>query len=241
MGMSMDSILAAASAAMHNFGNVTNSGIQSNLGWVSTGVESPRGAVTTERRRAFMAVAVREIDDVSLPPAGKYELDVTHTQVEFVARHMLTKMRGRFVEFEGTIVVGEGPEDSSVEVEIKTDSVQTNQEQRDEHLKSADFFEVENHPVMTFRSTAVRHTGGNKFELDGDLTIKDTTKPITLTGEFLGWGKDPYDNTILSASAKTEISREDWDLTWNMAVETGGFLVGKKVGLEIEVEARKVG
>jgi polyisoprenoid-binding protein YceI len=183
----------------------------------------------------------RDIEGVSLPPAGKYELDVTHTTVEFVARHMLTKMRGRFVEFEGTVVVGDSPEDSIVEVEIKTDSVQTNQEQRDEHLKSADFFEVEKHPVITFTSTAVRHTGGDTFELVGDLTIKDTTKPVTLAGEFLGWGQDPYGNTVLSASAKTEISREDWDLTWNMAVETGGFLVGKKVGLEIEVEARKVG
>lgn len=188
-----------------------------------------------------MAVAVRELEGISLPPVGTYELDVTHTQVEFVARHMLTKMRGRFVEFEGTVVVGERPEDSSVEVEIKTDSVQTNQEQRDEHLKGEDFFEVENYPLMTFKSTAVRHTGGNTFDLVGDLTIKDTTKPVTLKGEFLGWGQDPYDNTVLSASAKTEISREDWDLTWNVAVETGGFLVGKKVGLEIEVEARRVG
>lgn len=188
-----------------------------------------------------MADAVREIEGVELPPAGTYELDVTHTTVEFVARHMFTKTRGRFVEFEGTVVVGDTPEDSSVEVEIKTDSVQTNQEQRDDHLRGPDFFEVEKHPVMTFKSTGVRHTGGNAFELEGNLTIKDTTKSLTLTGEFLGWGQDPYGNTILSASAKTEINREDWDLTWNVAVETGGFLVGKKVGLEIEVEARKVG
>lgn len=188
-----------------------------------------------------MADAVREIDGISLPPAGKYELDVTHSQVEFVARHMLTKMRGRFVEFEGTIVVGDGPADSGVEVEMKTDSVQTNQEQRDEHLRGADFFDVEHYPVMTFRSTAVRHSGGNAFELDGDLTIKDTTKPLTLSGEFLGWGEDPYGNTVLSASAKAEIMREDWDISWNVAVETGGFLVSKKIGLEIEVEARKVG
>ncbi len=188
-----------------------------------------------------MADAVREIDGVSLPPAGKYELDLAHTQVEFVARHMLTRVRGRFVEFEGAIVVGDRPQDSSVEVEIKTGSIQTNQEQRDEHLKSADFFEVEKYPVMTFKSTAVRHTGGNAFELDGELTIKGTSKPLTLTGEYLGWGQDPHGNTIFSASARTEISREDWELTWNVAVETGGFLVGKKVGLEIEVETRKVG
>ncbi len=188
-----------------------------------------------------MAEATREIDGISLPPAGKYELDTAHTEVGFAARHMLTKVRGRFTEFAGTILVGETPTDSSVEVEIKTDSIQTNVEQRDDHLKSADFFESENHPVMTFKSTAIRHTGGNGFEMDGDLTIKGQSKPLTLKGEYLGWGQDPYGNTIFSATAATELVREDWDLTWNVAVETGGFLVGKKVNLEIEVEARKVG
>jgi polyisoprenoid-binding protein YceI len=188
-----------------------------------------------------MAQAVREVEGISLPPAGKYELDITHTQAEFVARHMLTKMRGRFTDFEGTIVVGDSPTESSVEVEFRTASVQTNLEQRDEHLKGADFFEVETYPVMTFKSTGIRHTGGSAFELDGDLTIKRTTKPLTLKGAFLGWGEDPFGNTFFSASASAEILREDWDLTWNMAVETGGFLVSKKVGLEIEVEAHKVG
>ena len=95
--------------------------------------------------------------------------------------------------------------------------------------------------MLTFASTGIRHTGGNAFELDGDLTVKGTTKPVTLNGEYLGWGQDPYGNTIFSASVSTEINREDWDLTWNVAVETGGFLVGKKVGIEIDVEARKVG
>ena len=188
-----------------------------------------------------MSQAVREIDGISAPPAGKYELDASHTEVGFVARHMLTKTRGRFTEFSGTIEVGDTPETSSVEVEVKTSSVQTNFEQRDNHLKSADFFEIDEYPVMSFRSTAIRPTGGSSFELEGDLTIKDTTKPITLTGEFLGWGQDPYDNTIFSAEAKTTVDREDWDLTWNVAVETGGFLVGKKVDLVIDVEARKVG
>jgi polyisoprenoid-binding protein YceI len=188
-----------------------------------------------------MAQAIHEIEGVELPPAGKYELDITHTQVEFVARHMLTKMRGRFTEFEGTVVVGEGIDDSSVEVEIKAESVQTNTEQRDDHLRSPDFFEVEKFPVLAFESTGLRYTGGNAFELDGDLTIKETTKPVTLKGEYLGWGQDPYGNTVFSASVATEINREDWGLTWNVAVETGGFLVGKKIGIEIDVEARKVG
>jgi len=188
-----------------------------------------------------MSEQAREIDGVSVPPVGKYELDASHTEVSFVARHMLTKVRGRFTEFSGTIEVGDTPETSGVEVEVKTDSVQTNFEQRDNHLKSADFFETDEFPVLTFRSTAIRHAGGSSFELDGDLTIRDITKPITIEGEFLGWGKDPYDNTIFSAEAKTTVEREDWDLTWNVAVETGGFLVSKKIDLVIDVEARKVG
>lgn len=188
-----------------------------------------------------MSDEAREIDGVSIPPAGKYELDPSHTEVGFVARHMLTKVRGRFTEFSGTIDVGETPETSSVDVEVKTDSVQTNFQQRDDHLRSPDFFETDVHPVMTFRSTDIRHTGGTSFEIDGDLTIRDVTKPITLEGEFLGWGKDPYENTIFSAEARTTVEREDWDLTWNMAVETGGFLVSKKIDLVVDVEAKKVG
>ena len=188
-----------------------------------------------------MGTQAREIDGVTLPPAGKYELDPSHTEVGFVARHMITKVRGRFTEFSGTIEVGETPESSHVEVEVKTSSVQTNFQQRDDHLRSADFFESDEYPVMTFRSTAVRHTGGGGFELDGDLTIRDITKPITLEGEFLGWGKDPYENTFFSAEAKTTVEREDWDLTWNMAVETGGFLVSKKIDIVVDLEAKLAG
>jgi polyisoprenoid-binding protein YceI len=188
-----------------------------------------------------MAQAAQEITGVSYPPAGTYELDASHTEVGFVARHMLTKTRGRFTEFSGTIDVGETPESSSVQVDVQTGSVQTNFEQRDGHLKSADFFESDEYPVMSFRSTAIRHTGDTSFELDGDLTIKDVTKPITLKGEFNGWGKDPFDNTKIFAEASTTVEREDWDLTWNVAVETGGFLVGKKVDIVIDVEAVKVG
>jgi polyisoprenoid-binding protein YceI len=188
-----------------------------------------------------MATAAHEIVGVELPPAGKYELDASHTEVGFVAKHLLTKTRGRFTEFSGTNEVGDTPEASSVEVEVRTASVQTNFEQRDEHLKSPDFFEVEEYPVMTFRSTEIRHTGGPNFELDGDLTIRDVTKPVTLSGEYLGTGTDPFGNTYFSAEASTKVDREDWGLTWNMAIETGGFLVGKKVELVIGVEARKVG
>ena len=182
----------------------------------------------------------REYQGVSIPPVGTYELDVTHTVVGFVARHMLSKVRGQFTEFTGTIEVGDSPQDSHLDVEVKTGSITTHTEKRDQHLMSGDFLEIEKHPALTFRSTAVRPTGGTSFELDGDLTIKDITRPVILSGEFLGWGPDMEGKPMLAASARTTIDREDWGMTWNVAVEAGGFLVGKKVDLEIEVEAHLV-
>ena len=181
-----------------------------------------------------------EYQGVSIPPMGTYELDVAHTVVGFVARHMLSKVRGQFTEFTGTIEVGDSPKDSRVDVDVKTESITTHTEKRDQHLMNGDFLDVEKHPVLAFRSTAVRPTGGTSFELDGDLTIKDITRPVTLSGELLGWGPNMEGQPMFAASAKTTIDREDWGMTWNMAVEAGGFLVGKKVDLEIEVEAHRV-
>jgi polyisoprenoid-binding protein YceI len=178
---------------------------------------------------------------LALPLPGKYEIDPIHTTVEFVARHMLSKVRGRFTEFSGAIEVADDPQNSGVNVEIKVGSVQTNSEQRDGHLKSGDFFDLEKFPVISFASKAVRATGNDSFELDGDLTIKGVTKPVTLTGEYLGSGTDLQGGTVLGASARTTINREEWGMTWNMAVEAGGFMVSKKIELEIEVEAHKVG
>src|SRR2546428_2475954 len=189
---------------------------------------------------AQTAVQGREYQGVSIPPAGAYELDRTHTVVGFVARPMLSKVRGEFTEFTGTIEVGDSPQDSHVDVEVKTGSITTHTEKRDQHLMSGDFLEIGKYPVLTFKSTAVRATGGTSFELDGDLTIKDVTRPVTLSGEFLGWGPNMEGKPMLAASAKTSIDREDWGMTWNMVVETGGFLVGKKVDIEIEVEAHRV-
>lgn len=183
------------------------------------------------------AGTARKVERTAFPPAGTWKLDRGHTAVEFVGRHMLTKTRGRFTSFDGTIEVAERPEDSKVEVSIDTASIQTNLEMRDDHLKSADFLDVEKYPTMTFRSTAVRPTGQTTFELVGDLTIKDTTREVVLDAEFLGWGPGPQGGSVMAFSAKTEIEREDWDMTWNMAVETGGFLVGKRAQIEIEVEA----
>ena len=194
----------------------------------------------SNQETAQTAVQGPEYQGVSIPPAGRYELDPTHTVVGFVARHMLSKVRGQFTEFTGTIEVADSPEDSRVEVEVKTGSITTHTDKRDQHLMSGDFLEIAKHPVLSFRSTALRPTGGTSFELDGDLTIKDITRPVTLSGEFLGWGPNMQGDPMLAASAKTRIDREDWGMTWNMAVEAGGFLVGKKVDLEIEVEAHLV-
>src|SRR3954469_2064599 len=206
-----------------------------------TGAEPPRKGVAdvSTKEPAQTAVQGRGYRGVSIPPAGTYELDPAHTVVGFVARHMLSKVRGQFTEVTGAIEVGDSPEDSRVEIEVKTGSITTHLEKRDQHLTSGDFLDVEKHPVLTFTSTAMRPTAGTSFELDGDLTIKDTTRPVTLSGEFLGWGPNMEGMPMLAASAKTTIDREDWGMTWNMAVETGGFLVGKKVDLEIEVEAHR--
>jgi polyisoprenoid-binding protein YceI len=181
----------------------------------------------------------RTYEGVSIPPVGTYEIDPAHTSLEFVARHMLTKVRGRFTEFAGRVTVGDTPETSSVELDVDTASITTGNEQRDAHLHSSDFFEVDAHPKMTYRSTAFRPTGGTSFELDGELSVKGVTRPITLTGEFLGWGVDAWGNDRLFAEAKTRVNREDWGLLWNMAVELTGVLVGRDVDLEFEVQAFK--
>ena len=182
--------------------------------------------------------AVRKIEGVELPPAGIYVFDNAHTTIEFVARHMLSKVRGRFDGFDGTVVIGEILEDSHAEVEIEAATIETKTEMRDNHLRSADFLDVETFPKLTFRSREIRPTGGTTFELVGDLTIKDVTREVVLEAEFLGVAQAPMPDAPLhiAFSASTEIDREDWDMTWNVAVETGGWLVSKKVRIEIETE-----
>ncbi len=180
----------------------------------------------------------RTIDGVQLPPAGTWTFDKNHTTIEFVARHMLTKVRGRFNEYDGTVVIAERPEDSHVEVEIDAASIETRTDKRDDHLRSSDFLEVEKYPKLSFTSTEIRPTGGTRFELVGDLTIKDVTRRVVLDAEFVGTGPGPMEGSPQKAafSAWTEIDREDWDMTWNVAVEMGGWLVSKTVRIEIETE-----
>ncbi len=182
----------------------------------------------------------RDYQGVQVPEAGTYALDKGHTTIEFVGRHlMITKVRGRFTDFDGQIVIGDSPKDSSVEVTINTTSVDSSDEKRDGHLRSPDFLDVERYPAITFRSTKVELGGDGTAKVTGDLTVKDVTRPVTLDVEFDGAQVDPWGGQRLGFSAHTEIDREDWGLTWNVALETGGVLVGKKIRLEFNVEAVK--
>jgi polyisoprenoid-binding protein YceI len=203
------------------------------------GADAEATAPTEEEDQMAQTETVREIEGLELPPAGTYVIDPAHSSVEFVVRHLLSKARGRFTDFSGEIVVGDGPEDSSASVDIVASSVNTNQEMRDNHLKSGDFLLTEEHPKITFRSKAVRPTGGNTFELDGDLTIRGITKPVTLESEFAGTGVTTQGTTVLGFSAATSVDREAFGITWNAALEAGGVALGKKVGIQIDVELLK--
>jgi polyisoprenoid-binding protein YceI len=151
---------------------------------------------------------------------------------------MVTKVRGNFGSYSGNISIAEPIENSSVEVSIEAASVSTGAEDRDNHLRSADFFDVESHPTITFRSTAVRRTGSD-FEVDGELTIVGVTKPVTLDVEFDGEATDPWGNNKAGFTASTTIDRETWGLTWNAPLEAGGVLVSKEIKIEIEAQAAK--
>ena len=182
-----------------------------------------------------------ELETVALvaPPAGDWEIDAGHSDVTFTARYMmLTKVRGRFGSHGGTIHIGEGAEDSWAEVTIDAASVDTNHQMRDDHLRSPDFLHVEGFPKVTFRSTHVEQTGPAALRVTGDLTIKDVTKPVVLDVEYGGYApRDLMDRSRIAFTARTEIDREDFGITWNQALEAGGVLVGKKVGIELDVQA----
>ncbi|HEX8347764.1 MAG TPA: YceI family protein [Actinoplanes sp.] len=183
-------------------------------------------------------VATREFDGLVIPAAGTYLLDAAHKRVGFVVRHlMVSKVRGEFAEAAATITVAEDPLQSSVTATIQTASVNTGQTDRDNHLRTGDFFEAEKYPTIEFRSTGVKSHDGNEFVLAGELTIKGVTRPVDLQVEFEGVGRSPYGFDVFGFSASTEIDREDWGLTYNMALESGGVMIGKKVKIEIEGEA----
>jgi polyisoprenoid-binding protein YceI len=170
--------------------------------------------------------------------AGTWAIDPVHSEVSFTVRHMMvSKVRGRFDKFEGSIVTGENPLDSSVTASVDLSSINTGQEQRDAHIRSADFFEVETYPTMTFTSTGVR-ADGDDFLLDGNLTLKGVTKPVTFNLEVSGFGPDSYGGTRVGFSATTEINRLDYGVSFNGPIPgvPGGVAVSEKVTVTLEIE-----
>ena len=183
----------------------------------------------------------RTIDGREVPAVGTWTIDPTHTQAEFVARHlMVSKVRGGFATIDGSIIVAEDPSDSTVEIVIDASSVSSGTADRDAHITSEDFFDVATYPQIRFVSTSVEAKGSD-WLLHGDLTIKDVTKPITLDFSFLGIINDPWGNPKAVFSASTQVEREDWGLTWNVPLEGGGVLVSKTIKLEIEAQAALAG
>ena len=167
-----------------------------------------------------------------------YRIDKAHSEAIFQVRHLLTRVRGRFSDFEGEINYEEqNPEQSSVNVTIKAASVDTSERDRDTHLRSADFFDVEKFPTLTFKSTRVTWKGDDSFDVTGDLTIHGVTRPVTLSATFLGQAKDPWGKDRIAFEAATTINRKDFGLLWNAALETGGFLLGDGVKISLSVQA----
>ena len=178
----------------------------------------------------------REVDSRTVPAAGTYVIDPTHSKIEAVARHlMVTKVRGHFAEYEGTIVVADDPRQSSVEITIQADSITTGTDDRDAHLRSPDFLDVENHSTLTFTSTSLEPKG-DAWVLNGDLTIIGKTNPVSLDLEFLGVINDPWGNAKSAFSASGEFKRHDFGLSWNVPLDGGGLLVSEVFNLEIEVQ-----
>ena len=194
---------------------------------------------------------VSTASDVSAVPAprssalsalsGTYALDATHTRIGFVARHaMVTKVRGAFNEFDGTATLDfDDVPRSSASVTITAASIDTRQAQRDAHLRSNDFLAMDEFPTITFVSTAARRTGDDGFELDGDLTVRGVTRPVTIPFVFEGTALDPFGNTRVGFEGSVVINRKDFGVSYNAALETGGVLISDKVTLEFEVSAVK--
>ncbi len=176
---------------------------------------------------------------VTRPQTGTYNIDPTHTEVGFVARHLIgTKVRGRFTEATGTFTVAEKPEDSTLEASVNAASIHTNQSMRDDHLRTNDFLDVENHPTLTLKSTGFTKVSDTEWKMATDLTIRGITKPVEFDLEFLGEGPSMQEGkTVVAFSASAEIDRRDFDVTFNHALLDGSVVVGNKVKIELEVEA----
>ena len=174
---------------------------------------------------------------------GTYVLDASHSRIGFAARHaMVSKVRGSFNEFEGSgYFDAEDPTNSKLSLIIQAASIDTRNADRDGHLKSNDFFDMETYPEITFASTSVEQVDTENFRVTGDLTIKDVTKPVTIDFEYTGSAVDPYENQRIGFEGNTKVNRKDWGVNWNAALEAGGVLVGEQVTLEFEVSAIRTG
>jgi polyisoprenoid-binding protein YceI len=169
--------------------------------------------------------------------AGTWDIDASHSDVSFTVRHMMvSKVKGNFARFSGELVTADDVLNSSVTADIELDSIDTRNEQRDGHIRSADFFDVENFPTMTYRSSGIRQDGGD-FIVDGDLTLRGVTKNVPLRLEINGFGPDAYGGTRAGFTATTEINRTDFGVNWNGAIEAGGVVVSEKVTITLEIQA----
>ena len=179
--------------------------------------------------------------ELSVPgyQAATWNIDPVHSEVGFSVRHMMvSKVRGRFTKFSGQLVTAENPLQSSVTAEIDLTSINTGQEQRDQHIQSADFFEVETYPTMTYKSTGIRVEDG-EYILDGDLTLKGVTKSVPLRLELQGFGEDAYGGYRAGFTATGELNRRDFNVNFNAPMQNGGVVVGDKIQLQLEIEAVK--
>lgn len=183
-------------------------------------------------------MSTRSWEGLTIPTPGTFALDASHTRIGFVVRHMMvSKVRGSFNEFSGSVTIAENPLESTAELTVQTKSIDTGSSDRDNHLRGDDFLGVDKFPELTFRSKRLSRVSGGKFTLVGDLTIRDVTKEVELDVEFNGAATNPWGQELFGFSIQAEINREDYGLTWNQALETGGVLVGKEVKIEIEGEA----
>jgi polyisoprenoid-binding protein YceI len=172
---------------------------------------------------------------------SKWNIDPTHSSLQFSVRHMvITKVRGAFKGFTGSLELEDSRDQALAKVDVVVDaaSIDTSEPKRDEHLRSQDFLNVAAHPTLSFQSRSIERKG-NRYQLNGDLTIHGVTRPVTLDAEFQGQGKDPWGGERVAFSAKTSINREDFGLTWNQVLEAGGVLVGTKIEIDVEVQAVK--
>jgi polyisoprenoid-binding protein YceI len=178
--------------------------------------------------------------EVALPEAGVWDVDPAHTSLEFVARHlMVSKVRGKFTDVVGTVEIADDPLQSKATAKINAASVSTGDEKRDEHLRSADFFDVETYPTIDFVSTKVISHKDGTYQLEGNLTVRGITQPVELELEYNGVSTSPWGSQVAGFSASAELSRKEFGLEWNVALETGGVLVGDKIRLNLEIEAIK--